>query len=47
MLTLCLAALFFPAYVCGCVREGRGNPLSAGVLIGSNVSIGSHFFYVL
>ena len=45
MLTLCLAALFFPASVYGCVRGERGHPQSPGPPIGSMVSTGSHFFY--
>ena len=44
MLTLCLAALFFPASVYGCVRGERGHPQSPGPPTGSMVSTGSHFF---
>ena len=46
MLTLCLVALFFPAFVDGCVRGERGHPQSPGPPTGSKVSTGSHFFYI-
>ena len=46
MLILCLAALFFPASVCGCVRGERGHPQSPGPPTGSKVSTGTHFFVV-
>ena len=45
MLTLCLAALFFPASADGCVRIERSHLQSPGTPTGSKVSTGSHFFY--
>ena len=46
MLTLCLAALFFPASVDSCVSGERGHPQRPGSPTGSIVSTGSHFFYL-
>ena len=44
MLTPCLTALLFPAYVDGYVRGERGHPQISGPPTGSKVSTGSHFF---
>ena len=44
MLTPCLTALLFPAYVDGYVRGERGHPQISGPPTCSKVSTGSHFF---